>query len=77
MKWQPISTAPKDGTIVDLWHNRYGRITDTWWDDNHWIALSIDDQEFTHWMLVPEPPNCIEERRDKWLLYQELERQMK
>ena len=32
MTWQPIETAPKDGTTVDLWHRKHGRITDAWWD---------------------------------------------
>lgn len=27
MKWQPIATVPKDGTVVDLW-SKYGRSPD-------------------------------------------------
>ena len=30
---QPIDTAPRDGTIVDLWLTGGGRMTDQWWDD--------------------------------------------
>ena len=38
-KWQDISTAPKDGTVVDLWKvapdGRHGRrIADVRWDNN-------------------------------------------
>lgn len=29
--WQPIETAPKDGTIVDLWGEDLGRMTDCYW----------------------------------------------
>jgi len=56
-KWQPIETAPKDGTIVDVWHDQYGRIVDTWWDDC-WAPWDRegDTEHFTHWMPVPEPP---------------------
>lgn len=30
-KWQDISTALKDGTRVDLWHEDWGRQTDCYW----------------------------------------------
>ena len=33
--WQPIETAPKDGTLIDLWHTEGGafgsRIADAYW----------------------------------------------
>ena len=55
MEWQPIETAPKDGTVVDLWHSDYGRMTDTWWDDDSWVVTGTT-HGFTHWMQVV-PPN--------------------
>lgn len=29
--WSPIDEAPKDGTIVDLWHEEFGRQADMYW----------------------------------------------
>lgn len=47
--WQDISTAPKDGTQIDVWCvwsnfrgdvERY-RMTDVWWKDTYggWVAM--------------------------------------
>jgi hypothetical protein len=44
MTWQPIETAPRDGTIVDLWckcsvtdkEYQY-RATDCAWKYHHWL----------------------------------------
>ena len=55
-EWQPIDTAPKDGSIIDLWHRDYGRIPENWWvvEDACWCGWDADD--ITHWMPLPEPP---------------------
>lgn len=57
-EWQPLATAPRDGTVVDLWHKDGFRITDSWWDaeDRVWTCL-FDDVELTHWMPEPPPPD--------------------
>lgn len=41
MNWQPIETAPKDGTRVDLWmhdvdHPAGYRMADARWEDDRW-----------------------------------------
>lgn len=64
MKWQPIETAPRDGTAVlgyfgltagdeppDMAVTRY--------DGKHWVSTEIPCEPFdkpTHWMPLPEPP---------------------
>lgn len=54
--WQPIETAPKDGTIIDLWHKKVGRVTETWWDTDCWVTTLERDDKYSHWMHMPEPP---------------------
>jgi hypothetical protein len=56
MSWQPIDTAPRDGTVIDVWHPTYGRLVDQWWDsEDGWFSFHDDDGP-THWMHLPEPP---------------------
>jgi hypothetical protein len=71
MDWQPIETAPKDGTVIDLW-DRYGfRWTNRHWghhsflhgkptDEPSWGAPTTDGPgpDPSHWMPLPEPPEC-------------------
>lgn len=62
MEWEPIETAPKDGSQVPVWNpdNYYG----CWpfmgeWDvrSQTW-RIHIDGQIIypTHWLRIPEPP---------------------
>ncbi len=67
--WQTIETAPKDGTVIDLWVNdsNQERIADAhfdndkqcfviWddWHDSEWVEL---ERNITHWMPLPQPPS--------------------
>jgi hypothetical protein len=65
--WRPIETAPKDGTMVDLWcratHGRDMRITDMWWIERGiWRSGRRDPfkeemaTRATHWRPIPAPP---------------------
>jgi hypothetical protein len=69
MEWQPIETAPKDGTIIDVWA-KYGdggeRYPNAEFIRGEWRVWGIDgfespgyvkiDGTATHWMPVPGPP---------------------
>jgi hypothetical protein len=63
--WQDISTAPKDGTVVDLWRGpRDGypghMAREAKWVDGYWWWKSNKYQEqddnISHWMPIPPPP---------------------
>ena len=65
-EWQPIETAPKDGTDIDLWLHGF-RVADCYWDkvagewcdsDGDRLTENVVDygQGPTHWMPHPEPP---------------------
>jgi hypothetical protein len=68
-EWQPIETAPKDGTAIlvcSAWTMpdglyRVGWIADGFFDGGHWLFgwLDLDPEEYsppTHWMPLPAPP---------------------
>jgi hypothetical protein len=60
MNWQPIETAPKDGTLIDLW-TPAGRLTDYGWGLDGaecWTHPDgyVADAQPTHWMPLPPPP---------------------
>jgi hypothetical protein len=70
-RWQPIETAPKDGTPVDLWcrapglNAGPGRVPDCWHSNGKWWRHDLDHGDdlgrarvynATHWRLIPAPP---------------------
>ena len=66
--WQPIETAPKDGTVIDIWTTTEWdhipqRFTSCWWwkpghESAQWRGIPHDPMNWvpTHWMPLPEPP---------------------
>lgn len=56
--WRPITSAPLDGSNVDIWSDLYGRITDCFYRRGVW--MTGDDRTFfdsiTHWMPIPDEP---------------------
>ena len=80
--WQPIETAPKDGTEVLLGRfaegcRRHGRIrVDRWSLPEHgrgWIGFGQFNPESwpaTHWMPLPKPPDAALEAVESMLIKQ-------
>jgi len=71
VQWRPIETAPKDGTVIDLWDWKYmHRVTDACWRHHYWEngkplgekSWGAGDRdgpfvmEPTHWMPLPKRP---------------------
>lgn len=71
-EWQPIETAPTDGTVVDLWivaTDCQFRAPDFKFCDGRWVGSTSDESldwhygnvgmNPTHWMPVPAAPPTI------------------
>lgn len=70
--WQTIDSAPRDGTLIDLWAKWWRADTDTFIGtrvpDCRWVSVSGHERwssehaatphnsRFTHWMAKPAPP---------------------
>lgn len=66
-EWQPIETAPKDGSPMMLWHVNWKCPISCVWDrvngvnnDFPWREITCSNrwpmQSFTHWMPLIDPP---------------------
>ena len=66
IEWQPIETAPKDGTDILVmtgetmhvvrWINIHGDFDHWAVDDNKHGPFTLRGKAPTHWMQLPEPP---------------------
>jgi len=62
--WQPIETAPKDGTDILGWHEIAGT-SQTCFSKGEWVCPDWDEDRYihctwspTHWMPLPTPPTA-------------------
>ena len=66
MEWQPIETAPKDGTEVLVYGDGQG-MSVAWWETKYiwvrpgaWVSdfgrSDTHTHEPSHWMPLPPPP---------------------
>ena len=67
MKWQPIETAPKDGTEIVLWARGGYAISGVVWSDGRWrewtyFGLEAIEEETqpTHWLKIVPPSKEVE-----------------
>ena len=62
MTWQPISTAPRDGTVILLYWRQDGddMVQSGWWEsginDRCWYAADNERCRPTHWQPLAPPP---------------------
>jgi hypothetical protein len=59
MQWQPIETAPKDGTHILAWFDEAQQHLLLWWFADNWRFKGSDTIPIvtpTHWMSLPKPP---------------------
>jgi hypothetical protein len=70
MEWQPIETAPRDGSRFHVWHSHYGLLTGSasmQSDHGGWLIVSDGNRSswkgshsVTHWFPFPDPPKPAE-----------------
>lgn len=70
MTWQPIETAPRDGTRILGWSADYQLVAAIAYDADFqcWVADNEEcwfegNGETSHWMPLPPPPPTTEEPR--------------
>jgi hypothetical protein len=61
--WQPLSTAPRDGTTVQLWHvNWMAPVAAHWWKGG-WLEATLTtkwpDEAFGCWKPMPAWPDAF------------------
>lgn len=70
-EWQPIETAPKDGTeVLGYWPRAVACSPDAYdvvrWHGGEWRDRFDDDSKFSapsHWMPLPAPPAITQGQR--------------
>lgn len=64
-EWQPIATAPRDGTCILAYYAADAGVYDVCWDDAlGWVSHDYEITNFmqsdlTHWRPIPAPPSTL------------------
>ena len=64
LEWQPIETAPKDGTPILLLIKSPRNAIQASFSGSCWVdcwCAFVDPYEPTHWMPLPSPPQALKE----------------
>jgi hypothetical protein len=69
MNWQPIETAPKDGSVIIGWHKKWQELSMIDFDNREkkWMGRFpgfIPFDQPTHWMPLPPPPNDADQQAE-------------
>jgi hypothetical protein len=61
--WQPIETAPKDGTAILVYSTPHYAVAV--WESGHWYDPVCSDgfpalDHATHWMALPDAPEATD-----------------
>lgn len=54
-EWQPIETAPRDGSVIQVRQGHWGPFH-VRWTAGIWKAVEYSAGRPTHWQPLPEPP---------------------
>jgi hypothetical protein len=61
-QWQPIESAPKDGTVFLTWRKGWLRARMCMMNSGRWFypfgapVSDLESDQPTHWMPIPPPP---------------------
>lgn len=68
-EWRPISTAPKDGTEIDVLIDACERYANVAYESGEWWIETYDKaigdvriairRQLTHWRPLPQPPEAV------------------
>lgn len=73
-QWQPIETAPKDGTYILVWGQDFDCAMTAQWSlldinpntttfEHGWTAYGVIFEGLTHWMPMPEKPAALAQQQ--------------
>ena len=65
-EWQPIETAPKDGTTIDIWVPGHDRVSAFFWPEKE---IWVYDEEYISRAFFPDKPPFFPITPTHWMPY--------